>query len=240
MYAVVGKSLTKYYKNLKALDSVTFSIRIGECFGFLGANGAGKTTLMSMIYGFILPTSGEIEVLGKKLQKSNLPEIKSKIGVVPQDNNLDPDLSVLENLLVYARYFDINKREALKRANSLLETINFLEWSNVNVKKLSGGMKRKLIFIRGLINEPDLLILDEPTTGLDPRSRKQIWDLIESMKHSGKTIILTSHYMEEAEKLCDKIAMMNKGKILLIDTPENLSMKFSGNLEKVYFEMTEE
>ncbi len=240
MYAVVGKSLTKYYKNLKALDSVTFSISAGECFGFLGANGAGKTTLMSMIYGFIMPTSGEIEVLGKKLQKSNLPEIKAKIGVVPQDNNLDPDLSVLENLLVYSRYFDIRKKDAFNRAKNLLKFVGLYEWSNANVRKLSGGMKRKLIFIRGLINDPDLLILDEPTTGLDPRSRKQIWNLIESLKHSGKTIILTTHYMEEAEKLCDKIAMMNKGKILLIDTPENLSIKFGGNLEKVYFEMTED
>lgn len=240
MDAVIGKALTKYYKNIKALDSVSFSIRLGECFGFLGANGAGKTTLMSMIYGFIFPTSGEIEVLGKKLTKNNLSEIKRKIGVVPQDNNLDPDLSVLENLIVYSRYFDIAKKKALEISNNLLKFVNLHEWINVNVRKLSGGMKRKLVFIRGLVNDPELLILDEPTTGLDPRSRKQIWELIESLKHSGKTIILTTHYMEEAEKLCDKIAMMNRGKILLVDTPQNLSMQFSGNLEKVYFDMTEE
>ncbi len=240
MDAVIGKALTKYYKNIKALDSVSFSIRLGECFGFLGANGAGKTTLMSMIYGFIFPTSGEIEVLGKKLTKNNLSEIKRKIGVVPQDNNLDPDLSVLENLIVYSRYFDIAKKKALEISNNLLKFVNLHEWTNVNVRKLSGGMKRKLVFIRGLVNDPELLILDEPTTGLDPRSRKQIWELIESLKHSGKTIILTTHYMEEAEKLCDKIAMMNRGKILLVDTPQNLSMQFSGNLEKVYFDMTEE
>lgn len=240
MDAVIGKALTKYYKNIKALDSVSFSIRLGECFGFLGANGAGKTTLMSMIYGFIFPTTGEIEVLGKKLTKNNLSEIKRKIGVVPQDNNLDPDLSVLENLIVYSRYFDITKKKASEISNNLLKFVNLHEWKNVNVRKLSGGMKRKLVFIRGLVNDPELLILDEPTTGLDPRSRKQIWELIESLKHSGKTIILTTHYMEEAEKLCDKIAMMNRGKILLVDTPQNLSMQFSGNLEKVYFNMTEE
>lgn len=240
MAAVIGKALTKYYKNIKALDSVSFSIGIGECFGFLGANGAGKTTLMSMIYGFILPTSGEIEVLGKKLIKTNLSEIKRRIGVVPQENNLDPDLSVLENLIVYSRYFNITKKKALDISKNLLKFVNLHEWTNVNVRKLSGGMKRKLVFIRGLVNDPELLILDEPTTGLDPRSRKQIWDLIESLKHSGKTIILTTHYMEEAEKLCDKIAMMNRGKILLVDTPQNLSMQFSGNLEKVYFNMTEE
>lgn len=240
MDTVVGKNLIKYYKNFKALDSVSFVIREGECFSFLGSNGAGKTTLMSMIYGFISPSSGEIKVFGKSLDNHSLPEIKEKIGVVPQDNNLDPDLSVLENLMVYARYFNIRKKEAVERAKELLNFVNLQEWSNMNVRKLSGGMKRKLTFIRGLINNPELLILDEPTTGLDPRSRKQIWDRIEILKHSGKTIVLTTHYMEEAEKLCDRIAIMNKGQILVIDTPENLSFKFGGNLEKAYLNMTEE
>lgn len=240
MDIVIGKDLVKYYKSFKALDSVTFSIRQGECFSFLGSNGAGKTTLMSMIYGFIHPTSGEIKIFGKSLNKKILPEIKQKIGVVPQDNNLDPDLSVLENLIVYARYFNIRKKVALERAKELLNFVNLQEWSDMNVRKLSGGMKRKLTFIRGLINDPELLILDEPTTGLDPRSRKQIWDRIEILKHSGKTIVLTTHYMEEAEKLCDRIAIMNKGQILVIDTPENLSFKFGGNLERVYLSMTEE
>ncbi len=240
MDIVTGKNLIKYYKSFKALDSVSFFIRQGECFSFLGSNGAGKTTLMSMIYGFISPSSGEIKVFGKSLNKKNLPEIKQKIGVIPQDNNLDPDLSVLENLIVYARYFNIRKKEAIERAKELLNFVSLQEWSDMNVRKLSGGMKRKLTFIRGLINDPELLILDEPTTGLDPRSRKQIWDRIEILKHSGKTIVLTTHYMEEAEKLCDRIAIMNKGQILVIDTPENLSFKFSGNLEKVYLNMTEE
>jgi len=240
MYSVTGENLVKYYKNFKALDLVNFTINEGECFGFLGANGAGKTTLMSMIYGFISPNSGRIQIFGKELNKKTLPEIKRIIGVVPQDNNLDPDLSVVENLLVYARYFDINKKEALKRADELLNFVGLYKWKQVNIRKLSGGMKRKLTFIRGLINNPEILILDEPTTGLDPRSRRQIWDRIEMLKHSGKTIILTTHYMEEAEKLCDRIAIMSKGKILVTDTPQNLSIQFSGNLEKVYLNMIED
>lgn len=239
MFAVKGKDLIKYYKQFKALNSVSFEISEGECFGFLGPNGAGKTTLMGMIYGFIAPDSGEIEVFDKKINKNNLPEIKKQIGVIPQDNNLDPDLNVIENLIVYARYFDINKKEALKRAKELLDFVRLEEWSKVNVRKLSGGMQRKVVFIRGLINEPQLIILDEPTTGLDPRSRRQIWEKIEILKHSGKTLILTTHYMEEAEKLCDRIAIMDRGKILVIDTPKNLSLRYSGNLEYVYLNMTE-
>jgi lipooligosaccharide transport system ATP-binding protein len=240
MDSVTGENLVKYYKNFKALDSVSFKIREGECFGFLGANGAGKTTLMNMIYGFISPTSGRIQIFDKELNKKNLPEIKRIIGVVPQDNNLDPDLSVIENLLVYARYFDIKKKEALKRAEELLNFVDLYKWKQINIRKLSGGMKRKLTFIRGLINDPEILILDEPTTGLDPRSRRQIWDRIEMLKHLGKTIILTTHYMEEAETLCDRIAIMGKGKILVTDTPKNLSIQFGGNLEKVYLNMTED
>lgn len=240
MDAVVGKELTKFYKNIKALDSVSFSIKAGECFGFLGSNGAGKTTLMGMLYGFIFPTSGKIEIFGKPLNQQNLSALKRRIGVVPQENNLDPDLSVLENLIVYSRYFDLNSKKAYEISTRLLKFVNLHDWANVNVRKLSGGMKRKLVFVRGLVNDPELIILDEPTTGLDPRSRRQIWELIESLKHSGKTIILTTHYMEEAEILCDRIAIMNKGRIVLTDTPQNLSFKFSGNLEKVYFTLTEE
>lgn len=239
MDVVVGKNLTKYYKKFKALNSVNFEIKEGECFGFLGPNGAGKTTIMRMIYGFIAPSEGEIRIFGRKVEEKNLPEIKKIIGVIPQDNNLDPDLNVLENLIVYARYFDIPKKEAIRRAMELLNFIKLEEWSKVNVRKLSGGMQRKLIFARGLINDPDIIILDEPTTGLDPRSRRQIWDKIEVLKHSGKTLILTTHYMEEAEKLCDRLAIMDKGEILIIDTPQNLSNKFGGNLEDVYLNMTE-
>jgi len=236
---VVGKNLTKYYKKFKALDSANFEIKEGECFGFLGPNGAGKTTIMGMIYGFITLSEGEIKIFGIKIDEKTLPKLKRRIGVIPQDNNLDPDLNVLENLIVYARYFDISKNEAIRRAKELLKFVKLEEWSKINVRKLSGGMQRKLIFARGLINDPDIIILNEPTTGLDPRSRRQIWDKIEVLKHSGKTLILTTHYMEEAEKLCDRLAIMDKGKILIIDTPQNLSIKFGGNLEHVYLNMTE-
>ncbi|GAQ93951.1 lipooligosaccharide transport system ATP-binding protein [Thermodesulfovibrio aggregans] len=239
MSAVLGKNLTKYYKKFKALDSVSFAIREGECFGFLGPNGAGKTTLMGMIYGFIKPSSGEIEIFGIKLDSNNLPQIKKRIGVIPQDNNLDPDLDVLENLLVYARYFDIDRKKAISKAMELLNFVKLEEWRKTNVRKLSGGMQRKLVFARGLINDPDIIILDEPTTGLDPRSRRQIWNKIEILKHSGKTLILTTHYMEEAEKLCDRIAIMQNGKIVVVDTPQRLSQEFGGNLENVYLNLTE-
>ncbi len=239
MTAVEGKNLSKYYKNFKALDSVSFEIKQGECFGFLGPNGAGKTTLMGIIYGFIQNFEGELKIFNEIANKHTFPKIKYKIGVVPQDDNLDPDLNVIENLLVYARYFDIPKKEAKERAKKLLEFVKLNDWMITNVRKLSGGMKRKLVFARGLLNEPDLIILDEPTTGLDPRSRKQIWEKIEELKHSGKTLILTTHYMEEAEKLCDRIAIMDKGKIIVIDTPSNLSNDFGGKLEKVYLSLTE-
>ncbi len=239
MTAVEGKNLSKYYKNFKALDCVSFKIKQGECFGFLGPNGAGKTTLMGIIYGFIQNFEGELKIFNEVADKRSFSKIKYKIGVVPQDDNLDPDLNVIENLLVYARYFDIPKKEAKERVNKLLGFVKLEEWGKTNVRKLSGGMKRKLVFARGLINNPDLIILDEPTTGLDPRSRKQIWEKIEELKHSGKTIILTTHYMEEAEKLCDRIAILDKGKIIVIDTPSNLSNEFGGKLEKVYLSLTE-
>ncbi|GAB6183838.1 ABC transporter ATP-binding protein [Thermodesulfovibrio hydrogeniphilus] len=239
MTAVEGKNLSKYYKNFKALDLVSFEIKQGECFGFLGPNGAGKTTLMGIIYGFIQNFEGELKIFNGIANKHTFPKIKYKIGVVPQEDNLDPDLNVIENLLVYARYFDIPKKEAKERVKKLLAFVKLEDWINTNVRKLSGGMKRKLVFARGLINNPDLIILDEPTTGLDPRSRKQIWEKIEELKHSGKTLILTTHYMEEAEKLCDRIAIMDKGKIIVIDTPSNLSNEFGGRLEKVYLSLTE-
>lgn len=156
MDSVTGENLVKYYKNFKALDSVSFTIQEGECFGFLGANGAGKTTLMNMIYGFISPTSGRIQIFDKELNKKTLPEIKRIIGVVPQDNNLDPDLSVIENLLVYARYFDIKRKEALKRAEELLNFVDLYKWKQTNIRKLSGGMKRKLT--AGMENFKEMII----------------------------------------------------------------------------------
>lgn len=237
MTVVKAKDLSKYYNSLKAVDNINFEIIKGECFGFLGPNGAGKTTVMRIIHCYLPPSSGEIQVFGFDVTK-NPSLIKSRIGVMPQDDNLDPDLSALENLIVYARYFDISKKDALPRAWDLLEFVGLKEKANINIKNLSGGMKRRLILARSLINNPELLILDEPTTGLDPHSRRTVWEKLNHLKEKNTTLILTTHYMEEAEKICDRVAIMDSGKILTIDTPSNLSAIHGGNLEEVYLKLT--
>jgi lipooligosaccharide transport system ATP-binding protein len=237
MDIVIARNLSKYYGNLKAVDGIDFEILKGECFGFLGPNGAGKTTVMRMIYCFIPPSSGELKVFG--IDISERPSfIKSRIGVMPQEDNLDPDLSVLENLIVYARYFDISKKESLNLATELLEFVELKEKAKVNIRNLSGGMKRRLILARALINNPHLLILDEPTTGLDPHTRHSVWEKLNYLKSNNVTLIITTHYMEEAEKLCDRVAIMDSGKIVSIDTPENLINIHGGNLEHVYLKLT--
>ncbi len=168
----------------------------------------------------------------------NPSEIKARIGVMPQDDNLDLELSVFENLIVYARYFDIPRREALPLAKDLLKFVELTEKADINIRELSGGMKRKLILARSLLNKPDLLMLDEPTTGLDPHSRHSVWNKLNHLKSNNTTLILTTHYMEEAEKLCDRVAIMNSGKIVVIDTPDNLINIHGGNLEEVYLKLT--
>ncbi len=237
MNIVTAKGLTKNYGSLRAVDNVNFEIAKGECFGFLGPNGAGKTTVMSIIYCYMPPTSGDVTVFGMDVNgKSSM--IKARIGVMPQDNNLDPDLSVLENLIVYARYFDIVKKDSLQSAWELLDFVGLKEKSHVNIKDLSGGMKRALLLARALINNPDLLILDEPTTGLDPHSRHAVWQQLKELKSKGITQILTTHYMEEAEKLCDRVAIMDSGNIITIDTPSRLMEIHGGDLESVYLKLT--
>jgi lipooligosaccharide transport system ATP-binding protein len=237
MNIVNAKGLTKDYNSLRAVDHINFSILKGECFGFLGPNGAGKTTAMSMIYCFMPPTSGELNVFDIDVtQDPSL--IKSKIGVMPQDDNLDLELSVYENLIVYARYFDITGKEASKIAWKLLEFIELKDKADVNIRALSGGMKRKLILARSLINSPELLVLDEPTTGLDPHSRHAVWAMMNQYKSNGTTLILTTHYMEEAENLCNRVAIMDSGKIITTDTPAKLMELHGGNLEHVYLELT--
>ncbi len=237
MTIVKAKNLTKYYDSLIAVNNINFEILKGECFGFLGPNGAGKTTVMRIIHCYLPPSSGEIQVFGLDVTK-NPSIIKSRIGVMPQDDNLDPDLTVLENLIVYARYFNIRKRISLTLSWDLLEFVGLKEKANVNIKNLSGGMKRRLILARSLINNPELLILDEPTTGLDPHSRRSVWEKLNHLKEKDTTLILTTHYMEEAEKICDRVAIMDSGKIVAIDTPSNLSAIHGGNLEEVYLKLT--
>lgn len=237
MNIVTAKRLTKDYGSLRAVDSIDFEISKGECFGFLGPNGAGKTTAMGIIYCFMPPTSGSVNVFGMNVNES-LSQIKSKIGVMPQDDNLDPDLTVFENLIVYARYFDILKRDSTRIAWELLDFIEMRVKADVTIRSLSGGMKRKLLLARALINNPELLVLDEPTTGLDPHSRHSVWEKLSHLKSKNTTLILTTHYMEEAEKLCDRVAIMDSGKIVTIDTPSRLMSIHGGNLEDVYLKLT--
>ncbi|HTR45314.1 MAG TPA: ABC transporter ATP-binding protein [Thermodesulfovibrionales bacterium] len=237
MNTVDAKGLTKDYGSLRAVDRVDFEIGQGECFGFLGPNGAGKTTVMRIIYCFLPPTSGTVRVFGKDVRESPA-EIKTRIGVMPQDDNLDPDLSVFENLIVYARYFDIPKKDSSLTAKDLLGFVELEGKAGAKIWDLSGGMKRRLLLARSLINNPDLLILDEPTTGLDPHSRHAVWEKLNHLKSGGTTQILTTHYIEEAERICDRVAIMDSGTIVTIDSPSRLMGLHGGNLEEVYLKLT--
>ncbi len=237
MDIVTAHKLVKDYDGLRAVDGVDFTIRQGEFFGFLGPNGAGKTTVMRIIFCYMPPTAGAVTVFGMDVV-GHPSEIKRRIGVMPQDNNLDPDLSVLENLVVYARYFDIKKNDALRSGRELLGFVELTEKENVQIDELSGGMKHRLLLARSLVNEPELLILDEPTTGLDPHSRRAVWDRLNRLKARNTTLLLTTHYMEEAERLCDRVAIMDSGRIVIIDTPANLMKLHGGNLEDVYLKLT--
>jgi len=234
---VTALGLIKDYDGLRAVNGIDFAIRQGECFGFLGPNGAGKTTVMRVISCFLPPTAGSVAVFGMDVAR-NPSMIKSRIGVMPQDNNLDPDLSVIENLIVYARYFDIRKKDAIRLARVLLDFVEIQDKADVKIEQLSGGMKHRLLLARALVNNPDLLILDEPTTGLDPHSRRAVWDKLNHLKFRNTTLLLTTHYMEEAEKLCDRVAIMDSGRIVAVDAPENLMAAHGGNLEDVYLKLT--
>jgi len=224
---IKAENLTKKYGDLSAVDSISFQVFRAQCFGFLGPNGAGKTTTIRMIHCVSPVTSGNLTVAGMNVSE-NLREIKKMLGVAPQENNLDPDFTVLHNLLVYARYFDIPKPEALKRSEELLKFFQLEEKRNVVIEELSTGMKRRLILARALINEPQILLLDEPTTGLDPQARHLIWDKIRSLRKQGVTIILTTHYMDEAAELCDHTFIMDYGKIIEEGKPKDLIKKHIG------------
>jgi lipooligosaccharide transport system ATP-binding protein len=219
--------LTKNYEDTVAVDGIRFTVRKGEIFGFLGPNGAGKTTTMKMITCVSPRTSGTLSVMGMDPEK-NPAEIKQRLGVVPQETNLDPDFTCFGNLFYYSRYFDIRKEAAEKRADELLEFVQLKEKRNVAVEKLSGGMKRRLILARALVNNPDLLILDEPTIGLDPQARHLIWEKLRSLKAQGNTIVMTTHYLDEAARLCDRLVIMDNGKILVEGTPADLVRDYAG------------
>lgn len=237
MQVVTAKNLTKCYGTFTAVDGVSFDINRGECFGFLGPNGAGKTTVMGVIHCFMPPTSGSVRVFAIDVC-ADPGAIKARLGVMPQDDNLDPDLSVLENLIVYARYFDIPKKDGTRLAAELLDFVELTDKAAVNIRDLSGGMKRRLLLARALINTPELLILDEPTVGLDPHSRHAVWEKLRHLKEKETTLVLTTHYMEEAEKICDRVAIMDSGKIITIDTPQRLMKTHGGSLENVYLKLT--
>jgi lipooligosaccharide transport system ATP-binding protein len=238
MDIITAEKLIKDYDGLRAIDGIDFVIQQGECFGFLGPNGAGKTTVMRTISCFMPPTGGTVTVFGMDVTKQS-SEIKGRIGVMPQDINLDPDLSVLENLVVYARYFDIPKKDSIPAARGLLDFVELAEKGGAHIDQLSGGMKHRLLLARALINNPEILILDEPTTGLDPHSRRAVWDKLNHLKFQNTTLLLTTHYMEEAEQLCDRVAIMDSGRIVTIDSPSNLmAVHGGGNLEDVYLKLT--
>ncbi|MDD1673068.1 MAG: ABC transporter ATP-binding protein [Methanomicrobiales archaeon] len=218
---VEAKNLVKRFGNLQAVNGISFQVQEGEAFGFLGPNGAGKTSTMRMIQCVSPKTSGELRVFGMDTEE-HPREIKLRMGVVPQESNLDPDFTVREGLIQFARYFDIPRHEAAPRADELLAFMALEEKKNSTVEKLSGGMRRRLILARALINHPTLLILDEPTTGLDPQARHLIWEKMRGLVDEGNTILLTTHYMEEAARLCDRIVIMDTGKILVEGRPDEL------------------
>jgi lipooligosaccharide transport system ATP-binding protein len=237
MDIILAHNLIKDYNGLRAVNSIDFAIQQGECFGFLGPNGAGKTTVMRVISCFMPPTSGSVTVFGMDVT-AGPSEIKSRLGIMPQEQNLDPDLSVTENLVVYARYFDIRKKDSLSHVRELLEFAELQDKADSKIDQLSGGMKHRLLLARALVNNPEILILDEPTTGLDPHSRRAVWEKLNRLKFQNTTLLLTTHYMEEAEKLCDRVAIMDSGKIVTIDSPSNLIAVHGGNLESVYLKLT--
>jgi len=224
---IEAHGLTKKFDDFTAVDHIDFEVYKGECVGFLGPNGAGKTTTVRMMYCFLLPTSGELKISGKNVL-TQCREIKALVGVAPQEDNLDPDFTVIKNLTVYSRYFDIPSEEAKKRAQQQLKFFQLEEKSDVPIMALSTGMKRRLIFARALINQPQVLLLDEPTTGLDPQARHLVWDEVRHLKKQQVTIILTTHYMDEAQILCDRILIIDRGKIIAQGTPVELIKKHVG------------
>ncbi len=221
-----ARGLTKRFGDFTAVDAIDFDVAPGELFGFLGPNGAGKTSTMRMI-GCVSPVSGgTLRVLGQDPEGDG-PKIRARLGVVPQQDTLDNELTVRENLVLYGRYFGLSRAECSRRADDLLDFAQLTERANDQVEHLSGGLKRRLTIGRSLINEPDLMLLDEPTTGLDPQARHLLWDRLYRLKQRGVTLVLTTHYMDEAEQLCDRLVVMDKAKIVAEGSPRALIEQYS-------------
>ena len=223
---VRARGLRKSYGDFEAVKGIDLDVRAGESFGFLGPNGAGKSSTMRMIAAVSPPSGGELSVLGLD-PATHGPQIRSRLGVCPQEDTLDLELNIRENLLVYASYFGIKKAEASSRADELLEFVQLTEKAKARVVDLSGGMKRRLTIARSLINDPDLLLLDEPTTGLDPQARHLLWDRLFRLKQRGVTLVITTHYMDEAEQLCDRLVVMDGGDIVALGSPLDLIREHS-------------
>ena len=224
---IEARGLVKHYGDFVAVDDVSFDIREGECFGVLGPNGAGKTTTIRMITATSPITAGQLSVAGLDVGVEPR-KVKAALGVVPQDDNLDPDLLVRQNLEVYARYFGLDREAVRQRIDEALELFQLDDRANSNVDDLSGGMKRRLTIARALVNDPRVLILDEPTTGLDPQARHLVWQQLRLLKNRGVTMLLTTHYMEEATHLCDRLVIMHRGKILIEGRPYDLIAEVAG------------
>jgi lipooligosaccharide transport system ATP-binding protein len=219
---IEADGLSKHFGARVAVAGVTFAVRPGECFGFLGPNGAGKTTTIKMITCVATPSGGNLRVFGLPVTTANYCEIKSRLGIVHQEDSLDPDLSVEQNLTVYASYFGIARREAVRRAADLMAFAELTERRGDRIRTLSGGLQRRLMLARALINQPAALVLDEPTTGLDPQARRLVWDRIRSLRRQGISILLTTHYMEEAAQLCDRLIIVDQGRIVAEGQPADL------------------
>lgn len=221
-----ARGLTKTYGDFVAVDGIDFDVAKGESFGFLGPNGAGKSTTMRIIGATSVRTSGTLTILGKD-PEVNGPQIRAHLGVVPQQDNLDVELTVSENIFIYGRYFGLSSSFINKKIPELLEFAQLEEKKDVKVQALSGGMKRRLTIARSLVSEPDILMLDEPTTGLDPQARHILWDRLFRLKEQGVTLLITTHYMDEAEQLCDRLIVMDRGKIMAEDSPAQLIKDYS-------------
>jgi lipooligosaccharide transport system ATP-binding protein len=221
MTALSARALRKSYGALEVVSGVDLAVAPGECFGLLGPNGAGKTTTLKLCLGLIEPDAGEIELLGKPVPR-RAREARTRVGVVPQFDNLDPDFTVAENLVVYGRYFRIPESRIKERIPRLLEFAGLAGRGDAKINTLSGGMKRRLTLARALVNDPQLVFMDEPTTGLDPQARHLIWERLRRLTQEGKTLVLTTHFMEEAERLCHRLAIMDRGRIIAEGSPRAL------------------